>query len=399
MTLRRKVLYSLLPALLVYVVAEAIATTLYLRGDMDPVSIWIHEEIEDGSTIQFDPITGYRLTQTPSRMACIATNGVVESVGTIRGNNQGFPDRDDFEAKKSGPSLHRFAVFGDSFSAAQYLEVNWPDRSEELAGESGIALELLNFSIDGGGYLNWWRALQGVIDADGYELDGVIFAVYGNDLRRPFVIWDDRVVPTGPDGTRSIGFGTVHTFDAAELPKTDAEARPYFHGLPRWQIVSTAQLDRMLRGEIRPSDGRSFRLSLTRRLLDAISQAAGTSPGPSHPEAYSDSDVLAFDSAYPGRNGVWTDMRHFLEERRLPSLVIDVPSRERLLRDLGTNAEAEAFARILDASYVDGAEAFAGLSPDEIRDCWLPYDGHWGQLGSDRFAGWMFALLKEELAE
>lgn len=394
MTRRRKAFFSLVCLLLAYATAEAVATTLYLRGDLEPASLWIHEVNEGASTIQFDPITGYRLTQTPARMACIASNGVVESVGTLRGNNRGFPDRDDFTAKKTDPSRRRFAVFGDSFSSAQFLQRNWPDRCEELARKAGAPVDLLNFSIDGGGYINWWTTLRGIVGARDYEIDGVIFAVYGNDLRRPFVIWDDRVIPTGPDGRRTIGFGTVHTFETAELPRTLEEAVPYFHGLPRWQILPAETLDRMLRGEIRPTDNRPFRFYLAHRLSQAIGRLSSTE---TTPHQYTPADVDAFDSDYPGRRRIWSDIRRDLETRRVPALVVDIPSRNVLLQGGDSNAEAAAFAQFIGATLVDGTGAFKGLSQDEVRACWLPYDGHWGQTGSDRFAAFMLEVISNWL--
>jgi len=385
-SLRRKVIYALLPLLLVYGVAEAVATALYLRGDLEPVSIWVLEDSGKGSTIQFDPVLGYKLTSTPTRMACIATNGVVESVGTVRGNNHGFPDRDDFSLRKTDPQVTRLAVFGDSFSAAQFLEVNWPDRCEDLAAQAGKSIELLNFSIDGGGHTNWWRTLRGFVEERDCELDGVLFAVYANDLRRPFVIWDDQVIQQEADGTRTIAFGTVWN---QRLPQTLAEARPHFHGLPRWQVHPTDTLERMLRGDLRPRDNRDG-IYLTRRLLRTIFGKAAP------PRQYTLEDVQNYDLfADPTRLTMWSDMRDCLVARQLPVLVVDVPGIDLLLQESGPSAEAEVFAKFLGARFINGAEAYEGLGQEEIRAGWLPYDGHWGQAGSDRFAEFMLRVLSD----
>jgi hypothetical protein len=56
-------------------------------------NVWLFENSQ--ATIHFDPIRGYRLEATPSRWACIS-HGTVEFVSALRGNNLGFPDRDDF---------------------------------------------------------------------------------------------------------------------------------------------------------------------------------------------------------------------------------------------------------------------------------------------------------------
>jgi hypothetical protein len=51
------------------------------------------------------------------------------------------------------------------------------------------------------------------------------------------------------------------------------------------------------------------------------------------------------------------------------------------------------FAELLGAKFVDGSLAFEGLSKQEVRDLWLPYDGHWAQGGSDRFGRFMVEVL------
>ena len=48
--------------------------------------------------------------------------------------------------------------------------------------------------------------------------------------------------------------------------------------------------------------------------------------------------------------------------------------------------EVKSFARALEARYIDGGEAFSSLSAEQRRECWLAYDAHWGQVGSNRFA-------------
>ena len=77
--------------------------------------------------MEFDAIRGYRLTGNPRRMVCMGTNGELEVVATVRGNNEGFPDRDDFRPERGDQQHKRLAVFGDSFTAGLYLERSWPD--------------------------------------------------------------------------------------------------------------------------------------------------------------------------------------------------------------------------------------------------------------------------------
>jgi hypothetical protein len=173
-----------------YALVEAVATIRYLVTSAPPDPYWIYED--SGRTIRFDPIRGYRLSSTPSRFARIS-HGEVEYVGHIRGNNQGFPDRDDFHPRRERADGARLAVMGDSFTSAQFIEMNWPDRVEERIAASGGRITLMNFAVDGAGLANWWSILRGIIEPEAYELDGIIFACYWGDLRRPFTFADHTV--------------------------------------------------------------------------------------------------------------------------------------------------------------------------------------------------------------
>ncbi len=95
--------------------------------------------------MQFDPIRGYRLTTTPSRFARVV-NGEIDYIGVLKGNQQGFPDRDDFSIQRPASINKRYLVFGDSFTAAQYIKTNWPDRLEDRYP----GFQMLNLSTDGG---------------------------------------------------------------------------------------------------------------------------------------------------------------------------------------------------------------------------------------------------------
>jgi len=94
----------------------------------------------------------------------------MEYVGHIRGNNQGFPDRDDFHPRRERADGARLAVMGDSFTSAQFIEMNWPDRVEERFAASGGRITLMNFAVDGAGLANWWSIPSGIIEPDGANL-------------------------------------------------------------------------------------------------------------------------------------------------------------------------------------------------------------------------------------
>ena len=176
---KKKLLFGFIITALFYVILEVVVSSVAAWVyHTRPISlVWIFEE--SNKTFHFDPVLGYRLTQTPCRTARI-DNGELEYLGTLRGNKQGFPDANDFTEKKSSKEIKRYLVLGDSYSAAQYIQMNWPGYVEKH--DPSHTLQLYNLSTDGGGLGNWWSNLIRFVGQQGYEFDGVIFAVWGDDL-------------------------------------------------------------------------------------------------------------------------------------------------------------------------------------------------------------------------
>lgn len=372
---RASILLALASVLLTYLAFEIVFSALYVYGFVGEPSLWIYET--SGKTRVFDPIRGYRLTPTPSRFARI-TYGVTEYDSTFSGNNEGFADRDDFYAGRRDPKKIRLAVFGDSFTAAEFLETNWPDAVENLSAAIEEPLELLNFSLSGVGLANWWSVLTRLIEPDGYELDGLLFAVFGDDLERGFTISDHR-------GYRRTMIARMESWNADDWPRSLQEARTYLRS-NRGYILSEQQYSDVLEGRWRPDLPRPWRLYVSRRFLSLYRRTARGEDTPSSFLGNSFSD---------GQLRMIGDLARYAKERSLPILVVHVPSRESLLQGAGVPRPTRRFAELLGATLVDGGMAFDGLSETEIRAHWLPYDGHWAQSGSDRWARFIVPILRE----
>ncbi|GIT31368.1 MAG: hypothetical protein Ct9H300mP1_34140 [Planctomycetaceae bacterium] len=109
---------------------------------------------------------------------------------------------------------------------------------------------------------------------------------------------------------------------------------------------------------------------------------------------FPDAELFFFD-----RRQMVTQVEQALQKKQVPALVVHIPYREVLLTRAGAGSEttafylesvgefweAQAFAKLIQADYVDGAEAFKGYGVEEIRACWLPLDGHWNQPGCRAF--------------
>src|SRR5690606_19137181 len=76
---------------------------------------------------------------------------------------------------------------GDSFTDGYFLRKNWVDQVNEMYRKDSIPIELYSFSVNGGGIRNWYQIYQNIIRSK-FEFDGVIFAVFGNDLMRDFFV-------------------------------------------------------------------------------------------------------------------------------------------------------------------------------------------------------------------
>ena len=402
----KKLAVSVTTLLISYAVAEVILTALYIRGDIEPQAIWVHDIKGRRSAVEFDPVLGYRLDTEPTRMMVVSSNGTIESVGVFRGNNVGAPDEDNFSPRRGDNNRKRYVVFGDSFTSGLYMERNWPEVAETLSEQQGTPVELLNFSIDGGGLANWHRVLTEIIVADDYEIDGVVFAVFGSDLSRPLTFWDQVV----PGNNQSMLLGRLSPASPESQPDPrppSSVGRDRLKPLETWQTVSPQIFDQYLSGDRRPSVSRPFRYYLAAKCR-AVFDGFLRRPDESRLlleslQYFPDAELFFFD-----RRQMVTQVEQALQKKQVPALVVHIPYREVLLTRAGAGSEttafylesvgevweAQAFAKLIQADYVDGAEAFKGYGVEEIRACWLPLDGHWNQAGAERFAEFVVPILQ-----
>ena len=368
----KKLFFASLVGLFTFALVEIVASTLQVIVGPSTNTFWVFEE--SGRTFHFDPIRGYRLTPLPSRVARV-TKGQVEYVGVYQGNEQGFPDKDDFTVARPDDVQRRFLVFGDSFTAAQFNHRNWPDYIEARTDDRW---QLFNFSTDGAGLANWWSNYVNIVEAEGYEYDDVIFAVFAGDLRRSFSLSEHR-------GYDRHMFGRVPSWEPSALPQTDAQARRYLR--PSGGYILTAEefaaalRDKRLQPSRRGLEHLWLASQVDRLLRTVLTPAERGPPG----------------DLQPGQLALIADFRERLEQRNVRPLVVHIPTRGEVLHGAPNpwKAETRAFAELLGAEFVDGSQAFAGVSPLVLQKEWFPYDGHWAQGGSDRFANYLLGILRE----
>ncbi len=366
----------MLGAFVLFGLVEA-GVSVWAGLDSRPPTYVVCEDV--GDNMAFDPASGYRLSPTPWRMAQFH-QGVREFASTVRGNGLGFPD-DEFAARRPSPDVLRIAVFGDSFSAGTNMEVNWPRRVEELLARrpGSPRVQLLNFSLNGYGLANWWSVMEHIVAAREFELDGIVFAVWGDDFERRFFFAD-----AADDGM--IHAARYPTWRRDDYPRDRAAAQRWLLPLPMFRL-GAAEFDRALAEGWTPP--RRWRLVLTGRLTQSLGRSLPGLPLIGKPAVAGQTD------AGSERMDHEKALVAFVKSRGLPMLGVRLPSRYELL-STGPDEHSQVrerrirtFTRRMGGVFVDGLEAYTGLSKSELRTFYPPTDGHWNQLGSNRFADYI----------
>jgi hypothetical protein len=382
---RKKLAFAAATALLTYAVAEIACTAIMPRppGSIGSDSFAIQE---DTGGFCIDLIRGYSITKQPARVARVS-NGILEYVGTFRGNSQGFQGDRDFSVKKAAGVKSRTLVFGDSFTSAAFLEHRWTNRVEKATPNS----EFVNCGIDGAGLANWWSVLSRMIVPRGYEFDRVVFAAIPNDLDRSFVVADHRC-----EGVVTLGYAG---WDPEKFPRNLQQAFGYMR-VATFAKVTTNDFDasvaqrRLVRGNFdhRVQPWIAYRVSsffqgVGRRPPDDVESE--DAPIPRLPKV-SGNEYFGGDQM-----AMILDLRDRLAARGWKVVVVHIPARDELLGGLDWTTKLRDFARLLNARFIDGGKPFRKLSRKEILSSYFAVDGHWDQHGSDRFATYVAEQLKD----
>ncbi len=380
--MNKNFLLCLASILFAYVLLEFGLTALFSPAAPETYWVWSNDR-----TITFDPVAGFRLTREEAYRSRI-TKGQVEYCGVYRGNNRGFADRDNFVPERTIPAekLPRYAVFGDSFSHAQYNPHNWPDHAEDLLFDAGRPTQLLNFALDGQGLANWWSILRGEIEKRNYQIDGVIFAVFEDNLFRPFTMIHMNA--------GKLYLGRLPYWNAERTPKSFAEASRYMPEVKAAHLLDRRNFFRALSGEWTPPVEREwFLLGRMRKLLGRILPPAPLPAPPGLPED------CGPETNEPWRQRMVDEIATIVRRHKWKAIVVYLPSRDDLLahgKDTFHRSETRRFAEKIGAEFHDSTSLYEALDEADIRGHFLPYDGHWNTEGSDIFAEFMFDLLTRQ---
>ncbi|MCB0367270.1 MAG: hypothetical protein H6624_01540 [Bdellovibrionaceae bacterium] len=369
--MNKNLFLAVFSVLFAYGVAEALATFCYVKGWIEPYSIWFLEKHGPGiSHVSFDPVIGYRLSSRPTRMGAYTTVGGVQTWASSRGNNLGFPDFEDFNLKRSHENQIRVAVFGDSFSASQYLSKPWPEQAEELLERRGLPIEIMNFSIDGGGLGNWWSTIVGLIEKEKMEIDAFVFAVWSTDLNRSFMLWDDEAYLELNWPQAEVGAQYMQDWDTNKFPKSRDEL--ILGPLKRFFLLSSNEVDLLLAGKLSLPTDRNWDPFLWKLFWHQVTPVAQADNDSIPPPLGGFSD--------PGKLKLIQEIRTFAEGRRIKIFVVN---------NADNYFDGVGFANLLDAEMIDGSQVYNRLRSFSQGNYFIPLDGHFMQKGADQFADFM----------
>lgn len=353
----------------------------------------------------FDLVRGYRRVTGENRVVRVIRDTVVfDQVYDV--NNEQFISSIDYEHARDDEKTFRFAVFGDSFTDADYLPIPWPARLNarfsDLGRDDLKNVEFYSFAVNGAGLSNWHSIFFNEV-VPTYDFDAIIIASYGDNLARQFSILDY-------EGDKS--FRGRFSQPPKSIDEYLSSYRPRLE-LHYAQVCSDEAINTLINSYERGLQW--TRPALRWRLAglvdqqiksfgeESVSRNASVSERPKS-DAVTFS-IEEFENSYGVEQiGHLWEMIEYAKARNIPVVMAAVPSRDRLISWLSGNEsrppshqiEIKSIAQNFDLLFFDGYRPFSGLPASAIQErFWLTYDGHWNQDGSDRFADALGHYLSE----
>ncbi|MCB9204916.1 MAG: hypothetical protein H6603_08065 [Flavobacteriales bacterium] len=357
--------------LLSYSVAELTFSALVVHHVLLKRTYWFTEAVDPRGHIQLDPQIGYRMSPIGARYGAVSTDGRLLSKGMLFGNNYGLPDKRDFLPHRSDSTIFRIAVLGDSFTASQFTNRTWLECFEDSLNRSlPDSIELLNFSVDGGGLANWHGIVKHILVKDSFELDAVIYAVIGGDLGRTFHFRHEFLEDEPGNATekRGIGLGYTEDWNEERYP-TQPEASGRWFFMEEWQVLSSEEVNQIEAGNW--SYDMPWRPYFLNTILETaedwinvfIHEAVARPPSP-------------FE---PGQQRLIKEMDRMHRTLGVPVLCFSLPG------DPGQCKEASHFAEMIHAGHIREQGLYYELG-ESHSSMVIEGDGHWNDAGAKAFA-------------
>lgn len=376
-----------------YIVLELVLKLLLMAGWIGFPQVHITNAY-DKDFVRPDLVSGYKL-QGDSVRTVELINGELIYDNIFHPNEQGYNCRFDYVKQKEKNSF-RVLVFGDSFTAADFLATPWPERAMQLMGTTGDSLrfEFYSFALNGAGLLNWYSQFfrEAVVQ---YEFDAVVFAVFGDDLSRDYI--------SATSDSKS-----CYYHKSPRIPRTRQEFDEHLgQKILFGQITDKQGVDRLAKGNDATSSYNGLYL---------IDYARGVFRGfryhAKHEElikkmaydvqegkAFTEEEFIAKYSKE--RLQMLDSMIRFCTYHHKPVIIAGLPhkeliegNKERQTKN-ALQAELEFLSKRHHIAYFDSYPCFQALSEDSLMQCFFTKDVHWNQNGSDRFISNFAPFMKK----
>ncbi|OPZ99674.1 MAG: hypothetical protein BWY70_00905 [Bacteroidetes bacterium ADurb.Bin408] len=371
----------LLSVFIAYFLVEVVYSWLYVKKIIKPVeTLWFHEVTDPGGNFKYDTVAGYRISQTPARYGAVLSDGTLESIGVLKGNNLGFPDKRDFEPQKNNPQLKRIAVFGDSYTASQFTDRSWPDIAEDkINGLAYDSVVFMNFSVDGGGLANWHSIIRNIILGEGYQIDAVIFAVMGDDLDRKFM-WKNDYRQNASD--KKLAFNYLGNWQQKKAAGFEDVSEVMY--MQNYLILDSVQIDAIEKGTWSYDRQRELKPYLYEALKKALRQI-------NFPKIFRNKQHGSTPSVFePEQAALIKDLSDAISEMQVPVLTLSLYTNEN---------RCQAFAAMMHAAYLSDAGFRQSLETIEEDKIYIKNDGHWKQEGAALYAEYIYKDIYKWMAE
>ena len=387
---------TLVTANYLYLTTEAFCNLAVYKGWIKPEYYWPEEELGvpifpyfDRECSGYDNVRGFRW-RNQGRATKIA-NGNLVFDHAFKPNNKGYISNLDYTFKKNDSTVFRWMVLGDSFTDGYYLETPWVDKTNFLLKDS-VPHELYSFGINGGGILNWNSVFFNEI-VPNYEYDGIVIAIFGNDLARDFFImdhsspwayfgWKGGIIPGDTQKIEQIrplldSLNLVKNKEFIEGRLAEISGR----GINRPNLFLLTKIVNYMRAksalqkfkdEIHKIYSRELAFAAKEEDVTYNMDAFKHEFGPNYAEKLS--GIMEYANSHNKKI-------IFATVPELPGLQMSKQNNPPIL-----NAKIKALAENFNVNYFDGYNAMQGEAEDSLWELFLTFDGHWSQKGSDLFA-------------
>lgn len=370
------------------IVFVGINTEYLSKERFSPVRFFAFDQLPvfQQNAVEYDSIIGYRWSPSPVQVYKLAMEEKVFE-NTFKGNNYGFHSNRDYQQKKSNSTTKRWIVFGDSFTDAYFLQRGWVDVLDSLYKKSGNAVELYSFSVNGGGIKNWYQIFTRLIIGE-FEYDGVIFAIFGNDLDRDFFVMHQEGSKTLSKYYSEVPDRNLVISDTRNLDENDSRTNIYSEIYSR--TYGSKFINYVYRKFLEGRYFKTFRNSnehLRKKYIYSYE---------------SQLDESALRRKYEENYDLIDKMLDTLGQMGKPLILMTIPDEYGLiLNQQSTTTSLQQELKWLSdkygAEYIDGYRLMLKYSDNNDKNAFIPYDGHWGQTASDNFAKGFFEEYRNML--